>query len=61
MSYLVLSSDSSDSKIEIRKKERRLEVSKTIDFIANITIKVNRATTCCTIRINLYITINSQS
>ena len=33
MSYLVFLSDSSDSKIEIRKKERRLEVSKTIDFI----------------------------
>ena len=33
MSYLVLLSDSSDSKIEIRKKERRLEVSKTIDFM----------------------------
>ena len=61
MSYLVLLSDSSDSKNEIRKKERRLEVSKTIDFIANITIKVNRATTCCIIKINLYITINSQS
>ena len=57
----MLSSDSSDSKIEIRKKERRLEVSKTIDFIANITIKVNRATTCCTIRINLDITIDSRS
>ena len=57
----MLLSDSSDIKIEIRKKERRLEVVKTIDFIANITIKVNRATTCCTIRINLDITINSQS
>ena len=33
MSYLALLSDSSDSKIEIRKKERRLEVSKTIDFM----------------------------
>ena len=33
MSYLVLLSDSSDSKNEIRKKERRLEVSKTIDFM----------------------------
>ena len=33
MSYLVLLNDSSDSKIEIRKKERRLEVSKTIDFM----------------------------
>ena len=33
MSYLVFLSDSSDSKIEIRKKERRLEVSKTIDFM----------------------------
>ena len=33
MSYLVLLSDSSDSKIEIRKKERRLEMSKTIDFM----------------------------
>ena len=33
MSYLVLLSDSSDSKIEIRKKERRLEVSKTIDLM----------------------------
>ena len=33
MSYLVLLSDSSDSKIEIRKKKRRLEVSKTIDFM----------------------------
>ena len=33
MSYLVPLSDSSDSKIEIRKKERRLEVSKTIDFM----------------------------
>ena len=33
MSYLVSLSDSSDSKIEIRKKERRLEVSKTIDFM----------------------------
>ncbi len=33
MSYLGLLSDSSDSKIEIRKKERRLEVSKTIDFM----------------------------
>ena len=33
MSYIVLLSDSSDSKIEIRKKERRLEVSKTIDFM----------------------------
>ena len=32
MSYLVFLSDSSDSKIEIRKKERRLEVSKTIDY-----------------------------
>ena len=29
----MLLSDSSDSKIEIRKKERRLEVSKTIDFM----------------------------
>ena len=57
----MLSSDSSDSKIEIRKKERRLEVSKTIDFIANITIKVNRATTCCTIRINLRSTFGTQS
>ena len=61
MSYLALLSDSSDSKIEIGKKERRLEVSKTIDFIANITIKLNRATSCCIIRINLYITIDSQS
>ena len=33
MSYLVSLSDSSDSKIEIRKKERRLEVAKTIDFM----------------------------
>ena len=33
MSYLVLLSDSSDSKIEIRKNERRLEVVKTIDFM----------------------------
>lgn len=33
MSYIVLSSDSSDSKIEIRKNKRRLEVSKTIDFM----------------------------
>ena len=33
MSYLVLLSDSSDSKFEIRKKERRLEMSKTIDFM----------------------------
>ncbi len=33
MSYLVSLGDSSDSKIEIRKKERRLEVSKTIDFM----------------------------
>ena len=33
MIYLVFLSDSSDSKIEIRKKERRLEVSKTIDFM----------------------------
>ena len=57
----MLLSGSSDSKIEIRKKERRLEVSKTIDFIANITIKLNRATSCCIIRINLYITIDSQS
>ena len=54
-------SDSSDSKIEIRKKERRLEVSKTIDFIANITIKLNRATTCCTIRINLRSTFGTRS
>ena len=61
MSYLVSLGDSSDSKIEIRKKERRLEVSKTIDFIANITIKVNRATTCCTIRINLRSTFGTQS
>ncbi len=61
MSYLVLSSDSSDSKIEIRKKERILEVSKTIDFIANITIKLNRATTCCTIRINLRSTFGTRS
>ena len=61
MSYLVLSSDSNDSKIEIRKKERRLEVSKTIDFIANITIKLNRATTCCTIRINLRSTFGTRS
>ena len=61
MSYLVLLSDSSDSKIEIRKKERRLEVSKTIDFIANITIKLNRATTCCTIRINLRSTFGTLS
>ena len=35
MSYLVLSSDSSDSKIEIRKKERRLEVVKTIDIVVH--------------------------
>ena len=61
MSYLALLSDSSDSKIEIRKKERRLEVSKTIDFIANITIKVNGATTCCTIRINLRSTFGTRS
>ena len=61
MSYLVSLSDSSDSKIEIRKKERRLEVSKTIDFIANITIKLNRATTCCTIRINLRSTFGTRS
>ena len=33
MSYLVSLGDSSDSKIEIRKKERRLEVFKTIDFM----------------------------
>jgi len=33
MSYLVSLSDSSDSKIEIRKKERRLEVVKTIDSL----------------------------
>ncbi len=33
MSYIVLLSDSSDSKIEIRKKERRLEVVKTIDSL----------------------------
>ncbi len=33
MSYLVSLGDSSDSKIEIRKKERRLEVVKTIDFM----------------------------
>ena len=33
MSYLVSLSDSSDSKIEIRKKERRLEVAKTIDSL----------------------------
>ena len=61
MSYLVSLGDSSDSKIEIRKKERRLEVSKTIDFIANITIKLNRATTCCTIRINLRSTFGTRS
>jgi len=61
MSYLVSLGDSSDSKIEIRKKERRLEVSKTIDFIANITIKLNRATTCCTIRINLRSTVGTRS
>ena len=53
--------DSSDSKIEIRKKDRRLEVAKTIDFIANITIKVNRATTCCAIRINLRSTFGTRS
>ena len=57
----MLLSDSNDSKIEIRKKERRLEVSKTIDFIANITIKLNRATTCCTIRINLRSTFGTRS
>lgn len=33
MSYIVLLSDSSDSKIEIRKKERRLEVFITIDSL----------------------------
>ena len=33
MSYLVSLSDSSDSNIEIRKKERRLEVAKTIDSL----------------------------
>ena len=32
MSYIVISSDSSDSKVEIRKKERRLEVSKTMEY-----------------------------
>ena len=32
MIYLVFLSDSSDSKIEIRKKERRLEVVKTIEY-----------------------------
>ena len=32
MSYLVSLGDSSDSKIEIRKKERRLEVVKTIEY-----------------------------
>ena len=61
MSYLVLLSDSSDSQIALRKKDRSLEVSKTIDFIANITIKLNRATTCCTIRINLRSTFGTRS
>ncbi len=33
MSYIVSLGDSSDSKIEIRKNERRLEVVKTIDSL----------------------------
>ncbi len=33
MRYIVLLSDSSDSKIEIRKKERKLEVFITIDSL----------------------------